>query len=111
MSLRDLETPAEREVRRLVTLAHERELGKHLERLEADFGAWRGGSINAIALAERIRAFSEGPARAVARKYVPNNTMTALGHAVVVGVVAESEVPGELREELAVVVSVLKFKR
>lgn len=111
MSLRNLETPAEREVRRLVTLAHERELARHLSSLESDFAAWRSGSINALTLTDRIHAFHDGPARALWKQYSPNNSLTALGHAVVAGLISDSEVPAELREELAVVITVLKFKK
>lgn len=111
MSLRNLETPAEKELRRLVTSAHERELSHHLESVEADLAAWRAGKLSAVQVTDRIRAFQEGPVRALAKRYVPSNTVTALGHAVLDGAVTEAEVPAELRDELAVVISVLKFKR
>ena len=109
--LKNLDTPAEKEIRRLVTLAHERGLKQHLEKLDAGFTAWRAGEVTALALTDRINSFHDGPAKSFAKQFTPNNSMTALGHAVTAGLIAESEVPQDLRGELAVVVAVLKFKK
>jgi hypothetical protein len=109
--LKNLETPSEKEVRRLVTLAHERGLTQGLEKLEVAFGEWRAGKITALALNDRIKSFHDGPATTLAKQFLPPNSMTALGHAVVAGLVKESEVPASLQDELAIVVSVLKFKK
>lgn len=111
MTLRNLETPTEKEIRRLVTLAHQRGLTQHLEKLESSFVAWRAGQLTALALADRIQSFHDGPARSLAKQYVPNNSITALGHAVTAGLISDAEVPAELKDELAIVVSVLKFKK
>src|SRR5262245_59424674 len=101
--LKNLETPGEKEVRRLVTLAHERGLTQHLEKLEAAFAEWKSGKITALALNDRIKLFHDGPSTSLGKKFVPNNSMNALGHAVVAGLVKDSEIPAELKEELAVV--------
>ena len=111
MKLRDLDTPSEREIRRLVTLAHERGLLQHLDKLETAFAAWRAGGMTALALTDRINSFHDGPARTLSKQYIPNNSTTALGHAVMAGLISDSEIPSELKGELAIVVSVLKFKK
>ena len=109
--LKNLETPGEKAIRRLVTLAHERGLKPHLERLEAAFAGWRAGEVSTLALTDRITTFHDGAARSLAKQFIPSNSMTALGHAVTTGLVSESEVPPELKEELAVVVALLRFKK
>lgn len=109
--LKNLETQAEKDVRRLVTLAHERGLKQHLEKLDAAFAEWRSGKITALALTDRINAFHDGPSTTMAKQFTPNNSMNALGHAVVSGLVKDAEVPAALKEELSMVVSLLKFKR
>lgn len=111
MTLRNLETPAEREVRRLIELAYTRGLEKHLSSLEGEFARWRAGGIDAATLAEKVRTFNDGPASFLARQYKGQKTMTALGHAVVAGLVRDAEVPAEIKDELAVVINVLKFKK
>jgi hypothetical protein len=111
MSLRNLETPSEKEARRLVERTHEKELAHHLTKLEGEFADWRAGKITAVSLTERINAFHDGPARVLAKRYHPNDLLTALANAVTAGQVTDAEVPAELRDELAIVVSVLKLKR
>lgn len=111
MSLRNLDTPAERQARKLIAQAHERELEQHVAKLESDVAAWRAGSLTAAALVDRVRAFHDGPARALHRRYVEESFMNALAHGVIAGVIERSDIPAEMREEVAVAISLLKFSR
>lgn len=111
MPLGNQETPAEREARRLIAQSHERELAEQLAKLEADFAGWRAGKLSPHALVERVRAFHEGPARTLHKRYVESEPMNALAHAVLSGVIKSSEIPAEMRDEVNVALTILKFKR
>lgn len=109
MPLGNQETPAEREARRLIAQSYERELTEQLTKLEADFAAWRAGKLNPHALVDRVRAF-EGPARTLKKRYVDSEPLTALANAVLAGVIRSSDIPAEMRDEVNVALSILKFK-
>lgn len=111
MPFGNLETPAEREARRLIAQSHERELTEQLAKLEADFAAWRAGKLSAQALVDRVRAFHEGSARTLHRRYVESEPLNALAHAVLAGVLRSSEIPTEMRDEVNVALSILRLKR
>jgi hypothetical protein len=111
MSLKNLDTPAEREARKLIAQAHERELEPHLTKLEAGFAAWRAGTLTGAALTDRVNSFHDGPARSLHKRYVDENVMNALAHGVLAGVIQKSEIPVEMRDEVGVAITLLKFMK
>jgi hypothetical protein len=59
---------------------------------------------------DRVRAFNEGPARTLHKRYVESEPLNALAHAVLGGVIRSSDIPAEMRGEVHVALSILKLK-
>ncbi len=52
-----------RRLRELAGLAHERELGRELDRLHAELTQWKAGAVSAFAMSDAIHVFHQGAAR------------------------------------------------
>ncbi|MEK6564079.1 MAG: hypothetical protein AABZ65_03505 [Candidatus Omnitrophota bacterium] len=91
-------TKSERkELRELVGLAYERELGKALEALEESFRQWRKKKISAFELSDRIHKFHNGVARDLWGFYEIGHTELLVRHAIAEEIILKSEVsPGIL---------------
>jgi hypothetical protein len=95
-------TRAEREqLRALAGTAHGRELARELTRLDAAFGAWRGGRLSPHELAARVRRFHDGSARDLDALYARMDPAATVARAVALGVLATADVPAALLAKLA----------
>jgi hypothetical protein len=88
--------PIRKELRRLAGLAHDRELGQHLGKLELRFGAWHAGEIDPTELAGAIHEFHQGPNRHVFVTYQSLKPDAAVARALALGILAEDEVPSSV---------------
>jgi hypothetical protein len=91
--IRDQFTKAQkREIRRLVGLAHERELSTAAEELLREFECWRRGGIDVFVLNEQIHKFHNGISRVLYNRYVGGELEWSVVGAIARGVVKESEI-------------------
>jgi hypothetical protein len=89
-----------RQIRELAALAHERELGRELGEVEAEFGRWRRGEMDAHALTDAIHKFHNGPARKLYSLYTGDMLEVVVASAIARGVVTEDEAPPEIMKVL-----------
>ncbi len=101
MPTRNLTKSQRRAVRELAGLAHDRELSAELVKLEAAFADWHAGRIDPHELNDRIHAFHQGPSRKLYSRYMDADTVMAVASAIVRGIIADSEVPDQMREIFA----------
>jgi len=80
--------------------AHERELHRELERLDESMAEWRRGDIGSGEMSHRIHEWERGPSRALFKWYNSGLLDTAVAYAIVVGILDEQEVPGEVLESV-----------
>ncbi|HYT95102.1 MAG TPA: hypothetical protein VEL76_40670, partial [Gemmataceae bacterium] len=97
----DYPKAVKRQLRELAAIAHERELRTYLERLEMDFAQWRAGRIDTWELSDRIHRFHQGPSRDLFVQYTGNWPDMVVAHALVSGLLKESEVTAEVLQALA----------
>jgi hypothetical protein len=90
-----------RQLRELAATAHEREVRAHLEQLAEDFAGWRAGKLDTWELTDRIHRFHDGPNRDLFVRYTRGQPEMAVAHAVVAGLLKESEVPAEVLQAIA----------
>jgi len=88
-------------MRALQALAWERELEKELTKLEDQFRSWRGGTIGAFDLSDRIHLFHDHEARDLYKCYSDRNNPFAVPVAIVKGIISESEVSRQLLEAIS----------
>ena len=91
-----------------MTEAYERELHRELARLDERFAEWRRGTIGSGELCARIHEWERGPSRALFKQYNHGPKDMSVAYAVVVGILDEEEVPGEL---LAAISNAMAFFR
>jgi hypothetical protein len=89
-----------RELRRLASLAYERELGAALVALETRFREWHTGSLDVHELSDAIHQFHNGVARDLFVTYTRLEPRVAVAQAVARKVLRDDELPGMLRETL-----------
>jgi hypothetical protein len=93
--MNDYPKAVKRHLRDLAATAHERDLRVHLEQLEKDFAPWRAGVLDTWELSDRIHRFHQGPSRELFLQYTGNRPDMVVAHALVAGLLKESEVPPE----------------
>jgi hypothetical protein len=81
-------------------LAYERDLSTELSKLEAEFGRWRAGEIDAHELSDRIHRFHQGPAQKLFSKYEHSNLDFAVADAIHRGLITEEEAGADGMEML-----------
>jgi hypothetical protein len=91
----------ERLVREWAAVAHDRELGKALSELRAQFERWERGEINAFELNELVHQFHQGTSREIWKRYATSHLEPAVASAVVAGVLRKEELPVELLQHIA----------
>ncbi len=81
-------------------ICYDRELDRALHDLDRHFDAWRRGELHPVDLSEHIHRFHQGPARQLFSKYqVPSHLRAEmLAHAILDGLVDESELSDTVRE-------------
>jgi hypothetical protein len=88
-------------IRHWAAIAHDRELGKALRELRAEFDRWESGEIDPIELSDRIHKFHQGPARDLWDRYTTNPLDPQVAYAVIRGTLSKDEIPSELLQYLA----------
>lgn len=86
-------------MRELVALAHKREMESALTDLEARFSVWRAGEIDCFDLNNLIHEHHNGIARHLWKKYGLDADIL-LPYLVADGIIAESEIPHDLLEQI-----------
>ena len=87
-------------IREYAAIAHDRELGRALQELHADFDRWEQSDISALQLNEQIHEFHQGPSRKIWVKYSTHGREAGLAAAIVAGVIPKEEVPDDLLQHL-----------
>jgi hypothetical protein len=93
------------ELRRLASVAYERELGGHLAELDKSFSKWRQGNLLSSELSKEIHEFHQYAARDTWSAYQVRDVSMIVARAVALGILTEQEVPATLREKLSGTVS------
>jgi hypothetical protein len=89
------------ELRRLATMAYERELGGHIAELDKSFTKWRQGKLLSSELSNEIHEFHQHAARDTWSAYQIRHTSIVVARAIALGIPTEQEVPATLREKLS----------
>jgi hypothetical protein len=89
-----------RALREAAMRAHEEELRRALLPLAEAFDQWRAGQVSSGELVDLIHQFHQGPARELFKKYNYGSLDLAVAHAIVTGVIARGQLPGELVDHL-----------
>lgn len=105
MPFRDLPKSIRRNIRDLAAVAHDRELGTELRRLDELFSQWRNGQLSPHELNDAIHRFHDGPSRHLWKNYTDSDPSLAVASAVVRGVLQEEEIPAPAAEELRTMVA------
>ena len=87
-------------MRALGETAYERELGRALQQLDADFAEWRGARLSPVELTEKIHTFHDKTARELYKWYWMGSLDGALAVAIRTNIVTENEVDPEMRAAL-----------
>lgn len=87
-------------LRQLAGIAHDRELGRELTRLENVFAEWRAGRLGTHDVSAAIHEFHDGVARDLWVLYNRVDPSSTVPRAVVRGLLAEDEVPPALLTKL-----------
>ena len=95
-----IEGKPRRVLRRLVHLAHRRELAEQLAELGTCVDRWRAGEMDEFALSDHIHNFHDGVARDLFRTYVQGELELAVARAVAKGVLRAEEVTPDILESL-----------
>ena len=92
----ELPKPVKAVLKDLAGRAHEKALTKALKELDADFEAWRAGTITAFELAHRIHLFHQGPDRQIHLRYTRSVDLEFLVvQSVRDGLIDRSDIPEE----------------
>lgn len=96
--MKDYPKALKRKLRELGGLAYERELHHELAKLEADFKAWREGTLDSFELSDRIHIFHNG----ASREHVMGGRFSDLHAArgINFGFIAEDEVPADVLDAI-----------
>ena len=105
MPFRDLSKSLRRNIRDLAAVAHNRELGAELRRLDDLFSLWRNGRLSPHELNDEIHKFHDGPSRHLWNIYTDSDPSLAVASAVARGVLQEQEIPAPAAEELRTMVA------
>jgi hypothetical protein len=87
-------------MRELAGLAHERELGSELARLEEEFREWRKGRRSPHDVSGSIHEFHDGVARELYGLYTHLDAESVVARAIAFRLLEEDEIPPELRRRL-----------
>jgi len=80
--------------------AHEEELRRALVPVAEAFKRWEHGGLDSGEMSDLIHRFHQGPARELFLRYNASNLVAPVAHAIAVGIVDRTAVPGELLEHL-----------
>jgi hypothetical protein len=100
MTNREFSKAQRRRLRELGGMAYEHELSAELSKLEAEFGRWRAGDIDAHELWDRIHRFHQETARQLFSKYDRSNLDFAVAHAIHRGLITEEQAGADVIEML-----------
>ena len=97
----DVPKTIKRLVREWAGIAHDRELGKALSDLRAQFDRWNRGEIDSVALNDLVHQFHQTTSRQIWKRYATTHLEPAVASAVVAGILRKEELPAELLRHLA----------
>lgn len=86
--------------KQLIGQAYRREQEKALESLRREFDRWQSGEIDCRELTDLIHRFHNGESRDLYKIYEMGDIKIALARAIALGILAEDEVPADLREPM-----------
>jgi hypothetical protein len=96
----DLTKGQKRELQRIASLAHDRELSAALAALEEQFRLWRAGELGPHDLSAAIHEFHQGPSRELWVRYSDSPGELGVLSALQRGVVAEHEIASDVLDLL-----------
>jgi methylase of polypeptide subunit release factors len=99
--MQDIPKRIKRLVREWAAIAHDRDLGKALNELRAQFERWGRGEINTFELNDLVHQFHQGTSREIWTRYETRHLEPAIASAVVAGVLRKEELPAELLQHIA----------
>ena len=99
--MQDPPKAVKRLVREWAAIAHDRELGRALLELRAQFDRWQRDEIAAADLNDLIHQSHQGASREIWKRYATNHLEPAIGFAVAAGILLREEVPEELLRHVA----------
>jgi hypothetical protein len=99
--MQDTPKRIKRLIRDWAGIAHDRELGKALRDLQAEFDRWQRGEVSVFELNDLIHRFHDGASRDIWKKYATNHLEPALAFAVTMGILRREELPPELLQHIA----------
>ena len=99
--MREYPKRIKRLIREWMIEAYERELHRELSKLDESFTEWRNGAISSGELSHRIHEWETGPSRALYKHYNHGPQDMSVAYAIVMGILSEEEVPGELLEAVS----------
>ena len=107
--MQDYSQSVKRSLRQLAAIAHEREVAVHLTRLAESFEQWKAGTLETWELTDRIHRFHDGPSRELFNTYNSRRPDVAVAHALVTGILKESEVPPEVTTAIANAIAFYRY--
>ena len=97
-----------REVRRLASLAYERELSAAAKELALSFDSWRSGKIDVFTLNEAIHRYHNGISRELYKRYAMGDEDISAIDAISRGIIKEGEVAPEILSRFSGVLESIK---
>ena len=88
-------------MRRLASVAYERELGRELDRVLAAFNNWKAKQLSAHDVSAAVHEFHDGAARDLYVLYTRIDPSQTVARAVAAGLLTDDEIPAELLTKLA----------
>jgi hypothetical protein len=105
---RDYPKSITRKLRELIAQAHEREMARELAKLAEKFHEWQAGKLSVWELTDLIHAFHSGPARQLFSYYNGGDDDLLVAGALVKGILAEAEVPADVRQAIQGLIDFVK---
>jgi hypothetical protein len=96
------------EIKRLASIAHEREMRHYLECLHERFAKWKNGELDPQDLVQDIHEFHNGSARNLYNAFQTLSHDAFLARAFAGGYLAKNELPEDIREDISRHADILK---
>lgn len=93
-----------KKLRELANQAYERELQQEMKKLADQFKQWQDKQIDVWDLEQAIHKFHNGAARELYKRYTILKPIEVLPYALFRNIIAYEELPGEITEEMKMIV-------
>lgn len=97
-----------KELGKLAEKAYEIALDSELSKLSSKFDEWKNQKMDGFELTEEIHEFHDGISRELWKRYNGNDTIFIVSHAVVQGILDESEISDQIMHELKPIIESLR---